>query len=127
MVTKQGILVERLSPLLFRSRGHTTGLSAKYLTGADPEIFQRGGCMRSKMLKEKCLLIHVSTRVHTLKLDKPATLSLFFFLFKRIYRGLLSFFCFIYYSLLFLKFERGWGCNPRNPPLDPPMFNEPFT
>ena len=33
-----------------------------------------------------------------------------------------SFFVFFYYSLLFLKFERGGGCNPRNPPLDPPMY-----
>ena len=32
-------------------------------TGADPEIFQRGG-LRRKILKEKRLLIHVSTRVH---------------------------------------------------------------
>ena len=32
-----------------------------------------------------------------------------------------SFLVFFYYSLLFLKFERG-GCNPRNPPLDPPMY-----
>ena len=31
-------------------------------TGADPEFFQRG--LRKKILKVKCLLIHVSTRVH---------------------------------------------------------------
>ena len=30
-------------------------------------------------------------------------------------------FALFYYSLLFLKFERGEGCNPCNPPLDPPM------
>ena len=33
-------------------------------SGADPEIFQRGGGLRRKFLKEKCLLIHVSTRVY---------------------------------------------------------------
>ena len=31
-------------------------------SGADPEFFQRG--LRRKILKEKCLLIHVSTHVH---------------------------------------------------------------
>ena len=36
-------------------------------------------------------------------------------------RGLSSiFFALFYYSLLFLKFER--GLQPRNPPLDPPML-----
>ena len=33
------------------------------LRGADPEIFRRGGGLRSKSLKEKCLLIQVSTCV----------------------------------------------------------------
>ena len=33
----------------------------------------------------------------------------------------LLFFALFYYSLLFLKFERGRGYNPRNPPIDPPM------
>ena len=34
--------------------------------GADPEIFQKGGGegLRKKNLKEKCLLINVSTHVH---------------------------------------------------------------
>ena len=54
--------------------------------------------LRRKSLKEKCMLIHVSTRVYVhIKLDKHATLSLFF-LFKRI--------VFYYY-------------NPRNPPPPP--------
>ena len=44
--------------------------------------FSKGGGVRRKILKEKCLLIHVSTRVH-IKLDKHATLILFF-LFQRI-------------------------------------------
>ena len=51
-------------------------------SSADPEIFQMGGgeVVRRKILIEKCLLIHVSTRVH-IKLDKHASVSLFF-LFK---------------------------------------------
>ena len=32
--------------------------------GADSEIFQRGWGLRRKIVKENCLLIHVSTRVH---------------------------------------------------------------
>ena len=71
--------------------------------------FFKGGGLRKKILKEKCLLIHVSTRVH-IKTRQTCNSTVFYFLL-----------CF-YYSLLFLKSERG-GCNPRNPnpPLDPPM------
>ena len=38
-------------------------------------------------------------------------------------RGLFSIFCFFYYSLFIFEIWKGWvGCNPRNPPLDPPML-----
>ena len=91
---------------------NTYGLWARgYLSGADPEIFQRGsGWLRRKILKEKCLLIHVSTRVHI----KPGQICNSFSPFSR---GLSSIFALFYYSLLFfLKFERDGGCNPHNPP-----------
>ena len=76
------------------------------------QTFFKGGGLGRKILKEKCLLIHVSTRVH-IKLDEHAT---------PFQEDCLLIFAFFYYSFFFLKFERGGGgCNPRNPPLDPPM------
>ena len=81
------------------------------MTGADPEIFQRGGGggLRRKILKEKCLLIHVSTRVY---MKTRQTCNSFSFL--PFQENCLLFFALFYYSHLFLKFERGGGggCNP---------------
>ena len=77
---------------------------------ADPEIFQRGGGLRRKIWKEKCLLIHVSTRVHIKTRQTCNSFSLLPF-----QEDGLLFFALFYYSLLFLKFEKG-GCNPRKPP-----------
>ena len=66
------------------------------ISGADPELFQRGVGVRRKILKEKCLLIHVSTRVH-IKTRQTFNRIVFYLLL-----------CFM--THLFLKFE-----------LDPPM------
>ena len=77
--------------------------------------FQRGGGGGGKILKEKCLLIHVSTRIH-IKIRQSCNS----FPFLHFQEDCLLFFALFYYSLLFLKFERG-GCNPVTPPLDPPM------
>ena len=69
-----------------------------------------------KILKEKCLLIHISTGVHIKTRQTCNSFSLLPF-----HEDCLLFFAFFYYSLLLLKFKRR-GCNPRSPPLDPPMF-----
>ena len=75
------------------------------------------GRLRRKILKEKCLLIHVSTRVHIKTRQTCNSFSLLPF-----QEDCLLFFALFYYSLLFL-FERG-GCNSRNPlPLYPPMYS----
>ena len=74
------------------------------------------GVLRRKILKEKCLLIHVSTRVHIKSRQTCNSFSLLPF-----QEGCLLFFVLFYYSLLFFKLERGGGCNPRNLALDPPM------
>ena len=79
-------------------------------TGVDPEIFQReGGGLRRKILKEKCLLIHISTREHIKTRQTCNSFSLLPF-----QEDCLLFFAlyYRYYSLLFLKFERGGGLQP---------------
>ena len=64
--------------------------------GADPEVFQKGGGWGGKFWKKNvCWHVHIKTR---------QTFNSFFFLFKRIVS----------------IFWKGC-CNPRNPPLDPPM------
>ena len=63
--------------------------------------FFKGG-LRSKILKEKCLLIHVSTRVHIKTRQTCKSFSLLPF-----QEDCLLFFALFYYSLLLLKFERG--------------------
>ena len=86
------------------------------IPGADPEIFQKGGGgLRRKILKEKCLLIHLSTRVHM----KTRQICNSFSLLPFQEDGLL-YFALFFYSLLFLKFERGVA-TPVTPLLDPPM------
>ena len=75
-----------------------------------------GGGLRRKILEEKCLLIHVSTRVHIKTRQTYNSFSLLPF-----QEDCLLFCTLFYYSLFVLKFEMG-GCNPRNPPLDPPMY-----
>ena len=61
------------------------------------------------------MLIHVSTHVHIKTRQTCNYFSLLPF-----QGDCLLFFALFYYSLLFLKFER--GLQPRNPPLDPPML-----
>ena len=77
-----------------------------------------GGGLGGESLKEKCLLIVISTRVYITIRQTCSSLSSSFS------RGLSSIFCFV--LLLFFIFEiwKG-GCNPRNPPVDPPMH--PFS
>ena len=84
-------------------------------TGADPEIFQWGGVKR-KILKEKCLLIHVSTRVRIKTSQTCNSFSLLPF-----QGDCLLFFALFYYSILFLKFERGIATPVTPPPFDSPM------
>ena len=79
----------------------------KITTGADPEIFQRGGWGGNFWKKNVCWYTY--QRVYTLKLD---------FLSSSFSRGFLYFFALFYYSLLFLKFAT--PVTPP-PPLDPPM------
>ena len=68
-------------------------------TGADPEVFQKGGGgLRGKILKEKCLLIHVSTRVHIKTRQTCNSFSLLPF-----QEDCLLFFALFYYSLLFFE------------------------
>ena len=82
--------------------------------------FSKGGLKR-KTLKEKCLLIHVSTRVHIKTRKTCNSFSLLPF-----QEDCLLIFALFYYSLLFLKFERGGGATPYTPPpLDPPMYYLP--
>ena len=71
--------------------------------------FSRGG-LRRKILKEKCLFIHVSTGVHIKTRQTCTSFSLLPF-----QDDCLQFFALFYYSLLFLKFERGVV-----PPCPPP-------
>ena len=72
-----------------------------YITGADPEIFQRGG-VEEENFERKILLIHVSTRVHTKTRQTCNSFSLLPF-----QEDFFLFFVLFYYSLLFLKFEGG--------------------
>ena len=65
--------------------------------------FSKGG-LRRKILKEKCLLIQVSTCVHIKTRQTCNSFSLLPF-----QEDCLLFFALFYYSLLFLKFERGGG------------------
>ena len=61
--------------------------------------------------------VHVSARVHIKTRQTCNSFSLLPF-----QKDFLLFFALFYYSLLFLKNEKGGGgCNPSNPPLDPPM------
>ena len=71
------------------------------ITGADPEIFQVGG-LRRKILKQKCLLIHLSTRVHIKTRQTCNSFSLLPF-----QEDCHIYFVLFYYSLLFLKLEKG--------------------
>ena len=80
-------------------------------TGANPEIFQK-----RKILKEKCLLIHVSTRVRIQTSQTCNSFSLLPF-----QEDCLLFFALFYYSILFLKFERGIATPVTPPPLDSSM------
>ena len=75
------------------------------------KVFKRGGGrLRRKILKEKCLLIQVSPRVHVKTRQTCNSFSLLPFQ---------EDFLLYSYFLLILEIWKG-GCNPRNPPLDPP-------
>ena len=74
-------------------------------------ILKGGGGVEEENLKEKCLLVHVSTRVHIKTRQTCNSFSPLPF-----QEDCLLFFALFYYSLLFLKFERVRGCNPRIPP-----------
>ena len=83
------------------------------------KFFKGGGGLRNKILKEKCLLIDVSTRVHMKTRQTCNSFSLLPFL-----EDCLLFLALFYYSLSFLKFERVDGVKKPVtplPPLDPPM------
>ena len=71
--------------------------------------FFKGGGLRRKIFKEKCLLINVSTHIHIKTRRTCNSFSLLTF-----QEDCLLFFALFDYSLLLLK-GRG-GCNPRNPP-----------
>ena len=49
-------------PFIFPPNNNHMDIEVLARSGTDPEIFQRG--LKRKILKEKCLLIHVSTRIH---------------------------------------------------------------
>ena len=69
-------------------------------------IFSKGG-LKKKILKENCLLIHVSTCVHIKTRQTCNSLSLSLSLSFPFQEDCLLFFALFYYSLLFLKFEGG--------------------
>ena len=66
--------------------------------------FSKGGGLRRKNFEKKCLLIHVSKRVHIKTRQICNSFSLLPY-----QEDCLLFFVLFYYSLLFLKFERGRG------------------
>ena len=81
------------------------------------KFFKGGGVLRRKIFKEKCLLIHLSSRVHIKTRQTCNSFSLLPF-----QEDCLLFFALFYYTLLFLKFEKGGGgCNPP-PTLYAPML-----
>ena len=84
-------------------------------SGADPEIFQKGGW------GGKCLLIQVSTCVHIKTRQTCKSFSLLPF-----QEDCPLFFALFYNSLLFFKFERGVA-TPCNPPPDSPMLFSPIS
>ena len=96
---------------------YVTARTLTYLFRRGSRNFSKGGGgLRRKILKEKCLLIHVSTRVHIKTRQTCNSFSLLPF-----QEDCIVFFALFNYSLLFLKFERG-GATPITPPLDPPML-----
>ena len=69
-----------------------------------------GGGLRRKILEEKCLLIHVLTRVHIKTRQTYNSSSLLPFQED----------CFLFFLLYFNTLFYFWNLNPP-PPLDPPM------
>ena len=84
------------------------------LRQAQTQKIFKGGGVRRKIWKEKCLLIHVFTRVHIKTRQTCNSFSLLPF-----QEDCLQFFALFYYSLLFSKGEG--GATPVTAPLDPPM------
>ena len=78
--------------------------------------FSKGGGLRRKILKEKCLLIHVSTRVHI----KPGQICNSFSLlpFQEDCLLFLLYFITLFY---FWNLKGMGGATPITHPLDPPM------
>ena len=85
--------------------------------GRIQKFFKGGGGLRRKIFKEKCLLIHLSSRVHIKTRQTCNSFSLLPFQEDCLLFLFLS--SLFYYSPLFLEIWKE-GCNPRNPPLDPP-------
>ena len=91
-------------------------------TGADPEIFQRGLVLRRKILKEKCLLKHVSTSVHIKTRQTCNSFSLLPF-----QEDCLLFFCFDLLLSFIFEIQRGGGGSTPSPPPPPnPPNLQPF-
>ena len=84
--------------------------------------FFNGGGLRRKILKEKCFLIVILTRVHITIRQTCSSLSLLPFR-----EDCLLFFALFFTLFYFWNLKEGGGWNPRNPlpPLDPPMH--PFS
>ena len=81
--------------------------------GADPEIFQRGGGeLRMKILKVKCFLIHVSTRVHVHIKTRKICNSFSLLPFQE---DCLLFFLLCFITPFYFWNLKGGGCNPRRP------------
>ena len=70
------------------------------------KFIKRGGGLRRKILKEKCLFLHVSSRVH-IKTNMQLFLSSSFS------RVLSSIYCYLLLVSLIFKIWKG-GCNSRN-------------
>ena len=83
--------------------------------------FSKGGGVRRKILKEKCLLIHVSSRVHIKTTQTCNSFSLLHF-----QENCLLFFCIVLlHSFIYdiWKEEGGGVATPiPRPLLDPPMY-----
>ena len=79
----------------------------KVTSQARIQNFFKGGGVRRKILKEKCLLIVISTRVRITIRQTCSSLSLYFLL------------CFI--TLFYFWNLKEGGATPVTPPLDPPM------
>ena len=104
------------NPSLFLSSKEQNFVALKSLmflcgSGADREIFQRGlGWLRRKIFKEKCLLIHVSTRLQRKTRQTCNSFSLFPF-----QEVCLTYFALFYYFFYFWNVRGGGVAHPVTP------------